>query len=45
MGMPTSWKCVGTAHCYFGFGLVRLYHTTSTISHVKAELMNPTVIH
>ncbi|MEP6933218.1 MAG: hypothetical protein ABI988_04660, partial [Nitrospirota bacterium] len=29
--------------CYFVFGLVRLCHTTSTMSHVRAELMNTTV--
>jgi hypothetical protein len=42
-----TWRCAGTGTGYFVFvfGLVRMYHTTSTINHVRAELMNPTVIH
>ena len=39
------WQVTGYFGFGFGFGLVRMYHTTSTISHVRAELMNPTVIH
>jgi len=45
MDRPVSWRCAGTVTYDFGFGRVRLYHTTSTINHVRAELMNPTVIH
>jgi len=42
-----TWRCAGKGKRYFVFvfGLVRMYHTTSTISHVRAELMNPTVTH
>jgi hypothetical protein len=44
-----TWRCAGKGKCYFVFvfvfGLVRMYHTTSTINHVRAELMNPTVTH
>ena len=45
MNRMVTWRCAGKGTCYFvfAFGLVRMYHTTSTISHVRAELMNPTV--
>lgn len=45
MDKMASWRCAGTGNGYFVLGLVRLYHTTSTISHVRAELMNTTVTH
>ena len=35
MDKMASWRCAGTVNCYLVFGLVRLYHTSSTISHRK----------